>query len=224
MLPNSAGVAVTFFALQTIGRVPAMINFTSRRRQHPRRLPRRRRVGDPHLARLRRAGRGCRAWSAQLEQSVRIVYLEDVRAQHRPRATRSPACWPAPAPARGAPSRTIRPSILFTSGSEGVPKGVVLSHRNMLANCAQCLARVAANGEDLVFNVLPVFHSFGLTGGLIMPLVGGVPVYLYPSPLHYRIVPELLYDTGATIMFGTNTFLAATRAPPTPTICAACAW
>ena len=84
----------------------------------------------------------------------------------------------------------------------------MLSHRNVLANCAQCLARIDANGQDLVFNALPVFHSFGLTGGLIMPLVGGVPVYLYPSPVHYRIVPELIYDTGATIMFGTNTFLA----------------
>jgi acyl-[acyl-carrier-protein]-phospholipid O-acyltransferase/long-chain-fatty-acid--[acyl-carrier-protein] ligase len=141
----------------------------------------------------------------ELTRDLRIVYLEDVRASiglgdklvgllagSRQRTMRQPA---DPA------------VILFTSGSEGTPKGVVLSHRNILANAAQCLSRLAANGEDTVFNVLPVFHSFGLTGGLVMPLLGGVPTYLYPSPLHYRIVPELIYDTCATILFGTDTFL-----------------
>jgi acyl-[acyl-carrier-protein]-phospholipid O-acyltransferase/long-chain-fatty-acid--[acyl-carrier-protein] ligase len=83
----------------------------------------------------------------------------------------------------------------------------VLSHVNILANATQSLTRVAVNGSDKVFNVLPVFHSFGLTAGLVMPLVAGVPVYLYPSPQHYRIVPELVYGSNATILFGTDTFL-----------------
>src|SRR6202030_2142331 len=101
-----------------------------------------------------------------------------------------------------------RAAILFTSGSEGTPKGVVLSHRNMLANAAQARARVDFGREDKVFNVLPVFHSFGLTVGMVLPLVCGVRLYLYPSPLHYRTVPELIYGVNATIMFGTDTFLA----------------
>src|SRR4029077_7913536 len=99
-------------------------------------------------------------------------------------------------------------AILFTSGSEGVPKGVVLSHGNMLANARQAAARIDFGREDKVFNVLPVFHSFGLTVGVMVPLVFGVPVYLYPSPLHYRTVAELIYAVYATMIFGTDTFLA----------------
>jgi len=204
LLPNSAGVAVTFFALQSIGRVPAMLNFTAGAQNleaackaakvdvilTSRTFVEKARLGDV---------------VAKLGEKARIVYLEDVRATitfgdklkgflggEQPQVRRKPD---DPA------------AILFTSGSEGLPKGVVLSHRNILANAFQCLTRVAVNGQDKVFNVLPVFHSFGLTAGLIMPLVGGVPVYLYPTPLHYRIVPELVYQTNATILFGTDTFL-----------------
>ncbi len=204
MLPNSAGVAVTFFALQSIGRVPAMLNFTAGAKNMlaackaaevsviltSRVFVEKARLGDV---------------IAKLENKAKIVYLEDIRktislgdkvggffATSKPHIARLP----------NDPA-----AILFTSGSEGTPKGVVLSHRNLLANAMQALTRIAVNGEDKVFNVLPVFHSFGLTAGLIMPLVGGVPIFLYPSPLHYRIVPELVYQTNATILFGTDTFL-----------------
>jgi acyl-[acyl-carrier-protein]-phospholipid O-acyltransferase/long-chain-fatty-acid--[acyl-carrier-protein] ligase len=204
LLPNSAGVAVTFFALQTIGRVPAMLNFSA---------------GAKSLLAACAAAKvelilTSRAFIekarlddvlAQLAAVARIVYLEDIRKEitfadkvaGMLLGTREQVIRQAGDPA----------AVLFTSGSEGTPKGVVLSHRNILANAVQSLTRVTANGDDKVFNVLPVFHSFGLTAGLIMPLTAGIPVYLYPTPLHYRIVPELIYGTNATILFGTDTFL-----------------
>ena len=97
--------------------------------------------------------------------------------------------------------------VLFTSGSEGAPKGVVLSHRNLLANIAQLSAAVDFSPADRVFNAMPMFHAFGLTGGALLPLLSGVRAFQYPSPLHYRVVPALIYATDSTIAFGTDTFL-----------------
>jgi len=143
---------------------------------------------------------------AAIGSEAKIVYLEDVRASiGLADKVRGLLAGVEPRVAREANDPAV---VLFTSGSEGTPKGVVLSHRNILANAAQALARVDANGNDKVFNVLPVFHSFGLTGGMMMPLLAGIPIFMYPTPLHYRIVPELIYQTGATILFGPDHFLA----------------
>ena len=204
MLPNANGAAVTLMALMSAGRVPAMINFTA---------------GVTNVLAACRAAKvdtiltsrafiekgRLDALVAGLQKEVKIVYLDDIRPTittmdklrgfwnyRKPLVSRKAGDWAA---------------ILFTSGSEGTPKGVVLSHRNMLANAAQAAARIDFGRQDKVFNVLPVFHSFGLTVGLVLPLVSGVRIYLYPSPLHYRIVPELVYGVNATILFGTDTFL-----------------
>ena len=98
--------------------------------------------------------------------------------------------------------------VLFTSGSEGTPKGVVLSHRNLLSNIQQLISSIDFNAQDIALNALPLFHSFGLTAGMILPITSGVQVFFYPSPLHYRVVPEVAYEINATMLFGTNTFLA----------------
>ncbi|MDD5008092.1 MAG: AMP-binding protein [Syntrophorhabdaceae bacterium] len=97
--------------------------------------------------------------------------------------------------------------ILFTSGSEGVPKGVCLSHENIISNIRQALTKVDVRETDYFLNALPVFHSFGLTIGTILPMFAGAKAFLYVSPLHYRVVPEIAYDEGCTIFIGTNTFL-----------------
>jgi acyl-[acyl-carrier-protein]-phospholipid O-acyltransferase/long-chain-fatty-acid--[acyl-carrier-protein] ligase len=204
LLPNSAGVAVVFMALQSIGRVPAMLNFSAgpvsvlsaiAAAQVRTVLTSRAFVEKGKLDKL----------IAAIAPDARLIYLEDVRAEiGLTDKLRGLLAGARPLVRREADDPAV---VLFTSGSEGTPKGVVLSHRNILANAAQALARVDANGNDKVFNVLPVFHSFGLTGGMIMPLLAGIPIFMYPSPLHYRIVPELIYQTGATILFGTDTFL-----------------
>src|SRR4051812_21933146 len=205
MLPNANGAVVTMLGLMSAGRVPAMINFTSgaanilaacKAAQLTTIVTSRTFIEKARLDNL----------IAALAGKVSIVYLEDIRPTitladklrgllhaYKPLVPRKADDWAA---------------ILFTSGSEGVPKGVVLSHRNMLANAAQAAARIDFGRQDKVFNVLPVFHSFGLTVGVVLPLVSGVRIYLYPSPLHYRTVAELIYGVNATIMFGTDTFLS----------------
>jgi acyl-[acyl-carrier-protein]-phospholipid O-acyltransferase/long-chain-fatty-acid--[acyl-carrier-protein] ligase len=147
---------------------------------------------------------------ARMEGAVRFVWLEDVRASLG-LAAKLRGWVDAKLPRRLPGARTAADgaaAVLFTSGSEGTPKGVVLSHRNILANIAQVAAVVDFNSADRVFNAMPMFHSFGLTGGTLLPLLSGVRTFYYPSPLHYRIVPELIYDTDSTIAFGTDTFLA----------------
>ena len=97
--------------------------------------------------------------------------------------------------------------VLFTSGSEGVPKGVVLSHENLLSNRAQMKTMIGFTHQDTVLNAMPIFHSFGLLGGMVLPLMEGIKTFMYPNPLDYKMIPMIAYDINATIMFGTDAFL-----------------
>jgi acyl-[acyl-carrier-protein]-phospholipid O-acyltransferase/long-chain-fatty-acid--[acyl-carrier-protein] ligase len=211
LLPNAAGNLITFFGLHIFGRVPAMLNFST---------------GPINMSAACTAAqvttiitsrRFIEAAEMQndlaiLEKSCRIVYLEDVRESVGLgdklyglfARTFSGRALSSAGASRDPNSAAV---ILFTSGSEGVPKGVVLSHRNLQANRYQVAARIDFSASDLIFNALPMFHAFGLTIGTLLPVLSGVKVFLYPSPLHYKIVPELCYDTNATILLGTDTFL-----------------
>lgn len=211
LLPNMVSTMATILGLHAIGRIPAMLNYT---------------VGVQGMqsacatAQIRRVITSRRfVQTAKLDKSiaalaehVEVVYLEDL-AQRVGLVAKLSAVLRTPFARinyrRRARFRPDDPAVvLFTSGSEGTPKGVVLSHANLLANIQQQAARIDFSSQDVILNALPVFHSFGLTAGTLLPLVSGIKIFFYPSPLHYRVVPEVAYDINATILFGTNTFLA----------------
>ncbi|MDX6748615.1 AMP-binding protein [Geminicoccaceae bacterium 1502E] len=216
LLPTAIPTALAFFALSFSGRVPAMLNVAAgsanlRSAQHA--------AGIRTVISSRRFIEQARLQSAvdALADRVRFIWLEDVREQIGRREKLAALAASLRARRHMTRQKPDDPAVvLFTSGSEGRPKAVVLSHRNILANCAQVAARIDFTAKDRCLNALPLFHSFGLTGGLLLPLLGGVPVFLYPSPLHYRTIPELAYNLNATILFGTPTFLSgyARRADP----------
>lgn len=216
MLPNVNGAVVAFAGLQAYGITTAMMNFTAGRNSI---------CAAAHTAGLHTIITSRRfvkmaemelVINALVTQGQRILYLEDLRGKigtatkilgllkaFRPRAAYERLHRHTHA-AYDADSTAI---ILFTSGSEGAPKGVALTHGNLVSNIAQLRSCIDVGINDCLFNPLPIFHTSGLTVGYILPILAGVKLFLYPSPLHYQTIPELISDTRATILFATDTFL-----------------
>lgn len=207
MLPASAGAVVTFFALHAFGRTPAMLNFTAgiRNLKAACELAGVKRVLTSH--RFIEQGKLHDLVDA-LEPLAAITYLEDVR-ETVGLADKVFAAAAGAFPKRfRAPTKPSDPGvILFTSGSFGAPRGVVLSQANLIANVEQIAAHIPLDPSWVMFNPLPTFHCFGLTGGVLLPLMKGMKAFEYPSPLHVKQIPPLIKDTGASILFATDTFL-----------------
>lgn len=208
LLPNAIPTAVTFYALQGLGVIPAMINFTAGKDSV---------VSVLNTANIKTIVTSRRfielgelgELETELLKHVELIYLEDIKEKISIIdkliglfKTKTKIGLNANQGKSEDPA-----VILFTSGSEGSPKGVVLSHKNLLSNQAQVKACLDFSSKDKFFNALPVFHSFGLGVGLALPMSSGIKTFLYPSPLHYKVVPELIYDIQATVVFGTDTFL-----------------
>lgn len=206
LLPNANGVVLSFVGLISAGRVAAMINYTA----GPASVTAAIRTAVIRTVVSSRAfieKAGIDDVVAAVEAGgAKMLWLEDARASVTVLDKVAAALlWRLPLQRQDAAKPAV---ILFTSGSEGTPKAVVLSHRNLLANVMQAEARISVSPADILLNVLPAFHSFGLTGGTILPLVLGIKLFLYPSPLHYKIIPEIARKVKPTVMFGTDTFLA----------------
>ncbi|MDB6068534.1 MAG: AMP-dependent synthetase [Pedosphaera sp.] len=212
LLPNVNALPVLLLSLWRIGKVPAVLNFST--------------GAATMLACCQLAGlkqiitsrvfleKARLKIDALVEAGIQFVYLEDLRANIAGtqkffsllRMTLNPVSLKANLGANA--SNKARPAvILFTSGSEGMPKAVQLSHTNLLANIRQMLAVTDIMDNDRLFNCLPLFHSFGLTVGALLPMVRGGYTFIYPSPLHYRVIPAIFYDRDCTIFLSTNTFL-----------------
>lgn len=208
LLPTSLGGVISIYALQRIGKIPAMLNFS---------LGGRSLVNCCRTAAIKTVvtsrkfielGKLENLINAVVEEGLRIIWLEDLAPEITTRkklfaATRTLFLKSLPV----IPGETDKPAIiLFTSGSEGAPKGVMLSYRNINTNNAQIYTRVDFYPSDRVLNAMPIFHSFGLCG-IFMPVSLGVIVHLYPSPLHYKTIPTICYDERITVLFSTDTFL-----------------
>ena len=141
-------------------------------------------------------------------QNLNIVYLEDLRVEFGmlDRAWLMGYALHYPRSAMETNKHDQHAVVLFTSGSEGKPKGVVHSHKSILANVAQIAAVLDFNPTDKMMMVLPLFHSFGFTASFIA-LLNGIKINVFPSPLQYKVIPELIYDRGCTIFFATSIFL-----------------
>ena len=206
LTPNAAPTLGLVLALAAGRRVPALLNYTAGREG----------LGAACTAANIRTIVASRVFleKARLTQLVEqlpgiaVHYLEDFKAQIGI-ADKLWVAWHMAFPRSAAlPQTPEDPAIvLFTSGSEGKPKGVVHTHASLLSNVAQVRAVADFTPLDKFMMALPLFHSFGLTCGVMLPLVSGCKVFLYPSPLHYRVIPEIVYDRDCTVLFGTSTFL-----------------
>ena len=207
LIANSNGGMVAFFGLLAFGRTPAMLNFTAGLKnlraacdagQIQTIITAKRFITQGNLDGL----------IAELGKDYKIVYLEDLReslsAMDKARGVLD-ATAPMLARAKSDPDSTG--VMLFTSGTEGIPKGVALSHANIVANVEQVAGHVDLNPDDIVLNPLPIFHCFGLTGGTLLPLLQGMKCVLFPSPLQAKNIVKLVRETKATILFGTDTFV-----------------
>jgi len=217
LLPTSCPTVISFFGLISHGRIPVMLNYSlgEERLMETINL-----IGIktlitshkflenlPHLADLRKALNKLR---------INVVHLEDLKDKKSGQHSLTLddkiqgllfSLMPNHYYKEYFPEHDDLAVVLFTSGSEQTPKAVALSHENLNANQAQVTACLDFTAKDLLMNVLPIYHSFGLTAGVLMPLLSGVPVFLYPNPLHHKVIPNLAYDMNATLLFGTSSLL-----------------
>lgn len=207
VLPPGRGAVLANLAVVLAGKVPVNLNFTAGRSS----LEAAHRIADLDFT---ITARTFKERLPDFPWSGTVLHMEEMVAQIKPRtALWMFASWFMPAsflaslaklPREGDRSEAV---ILFTSGSSGDPKGVVLSHRNLLGNVSQFSSMLGLQKDDAVLSCLPLFHSFGSTVTLWYPILEGVRMVSFPSPLDIPKNAELIERHRVTLLCSTPTFL-----------------
>ena len=150
---------------------------------------------------------------APLEKNASFIYLEDLKESASLAekiltlfAVRVLPLWLLKFLFASSRNPDASAAILFSSGSEGAPKGVMLSHKNIMANVKQIADVLNMEGDDVVMANLPLFHAFGLTATQFMPLLEGIPLVCHPDPTDALGSAKAMAQNNVTLMFGTSSF------------------
>jgi acyl-[acyl-carrier-protein]-phospholipid O-acyltransferase/long-chain-fatty-acid--[acyl-carrier-protein] ligase len=205
LLPPSVGGALTNYALMLLGRIPVNLNYTA--------------SSEVIASCAQQCGTDVVITSKaflerfpKLEIPGKTVLLEDVLRAPRlaEKLTSMTLAWLAPlgllrraiGALRGNENRTVDDlaTVIFSSGSTGDPKGVMLTHFNLTANIQQVSQVFMLNRRDRILGILPFFHSFGFMAALWMPAVNGVGVVYHPNPLDTRVISDLVQHYRVTFL------------------------
>lgn len=215
-IPNTNTFPIVFMALQSQGYIPAIFNYKSgataiKSASHT--------VGASVIitSRLFEEKANLASVFNELRQvGLEFIYLEDL-IKKLSFWDKIFTLWSSFCFRLSVPDIDNTAVVVFTSGSEGVPKGVALSHNNLISNVRQVISRMDITHDDIFFSSLPFFHAFGLLAGVVLPIVYGLKSYIYPTPLDYKIIPQKVEEARATILFSANTFLQGYAANAKPT-------
>ncbi|RMF41118.1 MAG: hypothetical protein D6753_10215 [Planctomycetota bacterium] len=207
LLPASAAADIAFFAAHLSGKTPVMLNWTTgpSNLQHA--------VETTGLRQIITSRKVVDRLGVAAPPTAEFLFLEDIKAS----IGRGEALvtllqtWFLPHRIRRIvpPQEPDEPAVfLFTSGSESRPKTVPLSHRNLITNVRDGLEILEADTQDAVLGFLPPFHSFGLTGNVVLPVLAGIRCIHHPDPTDAAGLVRLTAAFRPTLLFATPTFLS----------------
>ena len=213
IVPTSVGGSIANMATLTLGKTIVNLNYSSGTESLKYAI---RLAGIKQIITSKQFMTKLKAKGFDLEEAlenVELFYLEEIKTTISKaeqllmflQAKFLPASWLSSCYIKRVPTSDTA-AILYSSGSEGTPKGIELSHQNILGNIKQFINVVNPNEQDVMLGTLPIFHSFGLTVTTFAPLIEGIPVVCHPDPTDGMGIAKLASKYNATFLFATATF------------------